>query len=371
LREEILGLAQSKLSPGARDRDRTATFSRELWNECGKLKLQGLVIPVEDGGRGLHPSDAADALESLGYGCTDGGLAFAICAHMLACAVPVWKHGTESLRKRLLPGLSDGSIIAANAMSEPGSGSDAFALETTAVQDGDGYRLTGRKTFVSNAPVADLFITYAATDRDKGFHGGITAFVVPANAAGLVRQAPVGKTSLRTCQMSDVAFADVHVSDENVIGEAGGGAAIFAESMEWERTLMSALHVGTMQRILEESVAYAKRRKSGGKAIGKHQAVSSRIADMKVRVEAARSLVRAAASKLGRTRDAGLDAAIAKLFTSEALLAAAADQIRTLGGYGVMDDGDAERMLRDAIAATVYSGTSDIQRNIIARWIGL
>lgn len=371
LRREIIAFARVHLNPGAADRDREQRFDRDLWLKCGELRLQGLVVPAEYGGRGLTPLSTTLAIEALGYGCTDGGLAFALCAHLLACAVPIVRYGTDEQKRRWLPGMSDGSLIAANAMSEPASGSDAFALASHAVADDGGFRLSGHKTFVSNGPVADVFITYAATQPGKGFHGGVTSFVVPASHDGVRTGRAVEKAALRSCMMSDVHFDSVRLGHDAVLGKVDGGAAIFAESMEWERACLVALHVGAMQRILEETAAHAKSRTASGQPIGKFQAVAHRIAEMKVRLEAARLLVYRAATTLGRTRESSMHASIAKLYASEALLASATDAVRSLGGSGILVDSGAERALRDAMAATIYSGTSDIQRNIIARWVGL
>ncbi len=371
LRAEIIAFAQERINAGAIERDREQRFSRELWLRCGELRLQGLLIPEEYGGRGLTPLAATLAIESLGYGCTDGGLSFAICAHMLACAVPIMRHGTDEQKRRWLPGMANGEVIAANAMSEPATGSDAFALSSRAEAVTGGFRLDGTKTFVSNGPVADLFVTYMATDATKGFHGGITCFLVPAATDGVSAGPPLEKMALRSCLMSDVSFNDAHLPEGSVLGKVGGGAPIFAESMEWERVCLVALHVGAMERILEEAVAHARARTASGRAIGKFQAVAHRIADMKVRLEATRNLVYRAATTLGQTRESGLSASIVKLFASESLLASASDAVRNLGGAGVLVEREAERALRDAVAATTYSGTSDIQRNIISRWLGL
>lgn len=371
LRDEIVSFARAELNAGAAERDREQIFSREVWRSCGTLRLQGLLVPEEYGGRGLDPLSATIAIEALGYGCRDGGLAFAICAHLLACVVPIWKHGTEEQKRHYLPGLSDGTLIAANAMSEPESGSDAFALATRAEPDGAGFRLTGHKTFVSNGPVADVVVAYAATDLERGYHGGITAFLIPCETPGVRAEARIEKMALRSCQMGDIIIDDAYVSSDAILGRVGGGSTIFAQSMEWERICLVALHVGTMERLLEDAVTHARTRKAFGQPIGKFQAVSHRIVDMKVRLEAARLLTYRAASRLDHARDIGMDASIAKLFVSESLLATAQDAVRTLGGYGVLTHREAERALRDAVASTLYSGTSDVQRNIIARWLGL
>jgi alkylation response protein AidB-like acyl-CoA dehydrogenase len=371
LRETIARFADKELNAGIQERDRDHRFDHELWRKCGSMRLQGLPVPEELGGAGLDPLSCAVALEALGLGCRDGGLVFSLCAHLLACVVPVWKHGSEGLRRRYLPSLCDGNLIAVNAMTEPGTGSDAFAMSSRAVPDGSGFRITGRKIFCSNGPIADVAVVYALTDAEKGFHGGVTGFLVERGTPGFSASQEFEKLGLRTSPISELVFEEVYVPGEAVLGKVGGGAAIFSQSMEWERALLGASHLGTMERLLKQAVDYARTRRQGGQPIGKFQAVAHRIADMKVRLEAARWLAYRAAYRLDRARDVGLDASIAKLFVSEALVQSALDTVRTLGGYGFTIEYEAERALRDSIGSTLYSGTSDIQRNIVARWLGL
>jgi alkylation response protein AidB-like acyl-CoA dehydrogenase len=307
----------------------------------------------------------------LGYGCRDGGLVFALCAHLLACVVPVWKHGSETQHRRYLEALCRGRLVAVNAMTEPGTGSDPFAMRTRATREGDGYRINGTKTFSSNGPVADIALVYALTDAEKGYHGGVTAFLVEKGTPGFYPAQTFEKLGLRTCPIGELVLEDVWVPDDAVLGGVGGGATLFTQSMDWERTCLVACHVGTMQRLLEEVVRYARTRTQFGQPIGKFQAVSHRIADMKVRLEASRLLTFSAASRLDHGRSASLEASMTKLFVSESLLRSALDAVQVLGGYGVMVEYEVERALRDAVASTIYSGTSEMQRNIIARWLGL
>jgi alkylation response protein AidB-like acyl-CoA dehydrogenase len=234
-----------------------------------------------------------------------------------------------------------------------------------------GYLINGTKTFSTNAPVAGLALVYAMTDREKGYHGGITGFLAEREKHGFVCGQKFEKMGLRTSPISELVFEDVWVPEANVLGRVGAGATIFAESMEWERICLVACHVGVMQRLLENAVSYARERKQFGQSIGKFQAVSHRIADMKVRLEASRLLVYKAAWSLGRSRSAGLEASVTKLYVSESFVESAQDALRTYGGYGYMVEYDVERVLRDAMAGVLYSGTSDMQRNIIARWLGL
>jgi alkylation response protein AidB-like acyl-CoA dehydrogenase len=371
LRETIVRFAQAELNAEARERDRDQTFPRALWKRCGEMGLTGLAIPEEHGGAGLSSLSTALALEAFGYGCRDGGLVFAVAAHLLAGAVPVWRHGTAEQKSRYLRGLATGELIAANAATEPGSGSDAFAMSTTAEAVDGGYRLRGTKTLCSNAPVADLLIVYAVTDRSPPVWTGISAFLVDGNAPGMSKSKAIESMGLRTCAMGEIALDDVFVTTDAVLGGIGGGATVFNHTMEWERALLAACHVGTMERLLEKAVAYARVRKVQGQPIGKLQAVSHRIADMKARLEAARLLAYRAAWRVGQGGGAGADAPLTKLFVSEVLLTTALDALRTLGGYGFLTEYEVERAVRDAVGSTLYSGTSDVQRNLVARWLGL
>ena len=245
-------------------------------------------------------------------------------------------------------------------------------MATRAVPDGDDHFLiTGSKTFSSNGPIADVALVYAMTDREKGYHGGVTAFIVEKNTPGFTAAQKFEKLGLRTCPIGELSLQDVRVPKSAAVGGVGSAASIFAESMDWERACLGASHIGTMQWLLEQAIEYARTRRQYGHPISKFQAVSHKIADMKVRLEAARLLAYRSAFRLERARDASLDASIAKLFVSESLVQSALDTIQVLGGYGFMTDYEVERVLRDAVGSTLYSGTSEIQRNIIARWLGL
>lgn len=371
LRDGIVRFARGVLNEGAGARDASQEFPRELWRRCGEMGLQGLPAPEAYGGSAADPLTCAVALEALGYGCRDGGLVFSLAAHMLACVVPIARHGTDAQRARYLPGLCDGTRVGAHAITEPGSGSDTFAMTLRATRVEGGWRLSGTKTFISNGPVADVIVVFAVTDPGKGFHGGVTAFVVERGLPGFHSGQAFEKMGLRTSPVGELVFEDARVGDDAVLGTVGGGASVFTTAMEWERTLLVAAHVGTIERLLETSIAYARTRTQFGQAIGKFQAVSHRIADMKVQLEAARLLTYRAASRLTSSRGAALDASIAKLFVSESLVKAALDTIQLHGGNGFMVEYEVERTLRDAVGSTIYSGTSEMQRNIIARWLGL
>jgi alkylation response protein AidB-like acyl-CoA dehydrogenase len=371
LKDTIVRFASKELNDGMIERDRDQVFARDLWLKCGELRLQGLPVPEEYNGSGLDPLSTAIALEALGYGCHDGGLVFSICAHLLSCVVPIWKYGNEEQKRRYLPKLCNGELIGVHAMTEPDSGSDAFALVTKAVSYKGGFKINGSKTFISNGPVADLVIVFAVTNPDKGYYGGVTAFLVEKGIVGFHAGKKFDKMGLRTAPLGELVFDDVFVGSDAVLGGVGGGATVFTHAMDWERTCLFASHVGAMDRLMEKAVQYANSRKQFGQTIGKFEAISHRIADMKVRLEAARLLVYKAASQIGRTKSVSMDASIAKLFISESLVSTARDVIQIHGGYGYMIEFEVERMLRDAIASTLYSGTSEMQRTIIARWLGV
>ncbi len=370
LRETIIRFARKELNHDVGARDREQTFDHEGWHKCGQMRLQGLPIPEQYDGLGLDPLSTAMALEALGYACEDSGLVFALCAHLLPCAVPIWKYGSDEQRQKYLPGMCRGEIIAANSMTEPNSGSDAFAMQTRAVPDGDGFRLNGTKMFTSNAPVADLFVLFAMTDPEKGPHGS-TAFLVEAKTPGVRVSRKIEKLGLRTSPLGEVVLEDARVPASAVLGGVGSGFTLFTHSMDWERTCLFAFNVGVMERLLEGSIEYARSRQQFGKPIAKFPAIANRLADMKVRLEAARLLVYRAAWRLDRSRTVGLDASIAKLFVSESLVEAALGAVQIRGGYGYMTEYQVERAFRDAVGSTIYSGTSEMQRNIIASWLGL
>ena len=371
LRREIIKFAQERLSAGTIARDRDQEFPRDLWLACGEMGLQGLPVPVALGGTGLDPLTTTIALEAFGFGCRDNGLVFSVCAHLLSCVVPLWKFGSEAQQAKYLPSLCNGTLIGIHAMTEPGSGSDSFSLRTRAEPDGDGFRINGSKTFITNAPVADVIIVFALTDATKGYHGGVTAFLMERDTPGLTVSRKIEKMGLRTSPFGELAFDDVRVPRSSIVGTLGGGSAVFAHAMDWERVLLFGAHVGAMERLLATAVKYARTRQQFGKAIGKFQAVAHKLADLKVQLEASRLLLYRAASRLDVTRGVSLDAAMTKLFVSESLVRGALDVLQVFAGYGYTTEYEIEREVRDALGSTIYSGTSEVQRNIIASWLGL
>jgi alkylation response protein AidB-like acyl-CoA dehydrogenase len=369
-REDVVRFAQSELNDDLLQRDTQSTFSAEAWKKCAAFGIQGLPVPEEYGGQRADPLTIIVALEALGYGCRDNGLIFSLNAQMWSSEIPILKFGTEMQKQRFLPGLCDGSLIGVQGMTEPGSGSDAYSLSSTAVKAGDRWMLNGSKTFITNAPVADVFVVFASTDREQGI-AGLSAFLVERAAPGLSVGKPFHKMGLRTSPMSELVFSDCEVHEESMLGSPGAGMAIFNASMDWERSYILASAIGTMQWELERCISHAKERKQFGRSIGKFQAVSHRIVDMRVRLETARLLL----YRLGWLRTQGktspIESAMVKLYLSESFVHSTLDSLQIHGGYGYMTEYEIERNVRDAIGSRIYSGTSDIQRNIIAGCMGL
>jgi len=365
----VIEFAQEKLNDQLIERDWQSEFARDNWRKCAELGIQGLPIPERYGGAGADVLTTVLALEGLGYGCRDMGLLFSLNAHIWAVQMPILKFGTEEQKQKYLPGICSGQIIGAHCMTEPDAGSDAFSLRTRARRVSDGYVLNGTKTFVTNGSVADFALVFATLDPAKQ-RWGISAFLVDKATPGFAVSDNIRKMGLRTSPMNELVL-DCLVPVDSRLGPEGAGASIFTNTMSWERGCSLASHVGAMQRQLEQCIKYASERRQFNQPIGKYQSVANRIADMKVRLETARLLLYRAAWLLDKGEPAATEASIAKLFLSESYIQSSLDALRIHGGWGYTTEFEVERNLRDAIGATFYAGTSDIQRLLIANYLGL
>lgn len=371
LKDAAGAFARAELNRDLPERERDSEFSREAWQACARFGIQALPIPLELGGGGADILTAVLVMEGLGYGTHDNGLIFSLNAQLWSVELPLVKFGTDSQKQRYLPGLMSGELIAVHAMTESESGSDAFSMRTRARPGEDGgYVLTGTKQYVTNAPVADVMLVFAA-HPDKPRMSGISAFLIDKGTPGLSVTKHMDKMGLRTSPMAEIVLEDCIVPAENRLGPEGAGIAIFNSTMVWERSCILAGALGSMQRQLETSVGYARERKQFGEPIGNFQAIAGKVADMYLRLEAARLLVYQAAWLGQQGAAATAQAAAAKLFTSEAWVASSLDAVQLHGAYGYMTESGVERDLRDAVASTIYSGTSEIQRVILARMLGL
>jgi alkylation response protein AidB-like acyl-CoA dehydrogenase len=370
LQQAAIAFARESLSQDMIARDRDAAFSRELWKRCAEFGVLGMPIPQEYGGLGLGLTDLLAVMEGMGEGGRDQGTLFSLNAHLWTNSIPILTYGTEEQKRKYLRPLSDGTLIGANAASEPDAGSDVFSMRTRATRDGDSYVLSGAKTFVTNAPVADLFVAYATVNPALGAMG-ITGFIIERDTPGLTVSRHLDKMGLRTSPMAEVIFDECRVPVSQRLGREGRGAGVFECSMEWERGCILASCLGAMRRQLEECLGYARTRKQFGKAIGKFQSVANRLVDMRVRLDTCRPLVYRIGALKDTGKDATTEAAIAKLHVSDCYVKSCLDAVQIFGGYGYMVEQQIERDLRDSVSSTLYSGTSEIQRNIIAKGLGL
>lgn len=353
---------------------RTGFLDRAAWRQAGQFGLLGICVPEEYQGMGRTALSTARLMEAFGHGCADSGFVFSAAAHLFACAMPVVEHASGPIKQYVVPKLVDGTWIGANAITESEAGSDVFSLRCSAREDGDEFVLNGEKTYVTNGPCADVFVVYA-TINPAFRHLGVTAFLVPGDVAGLTRGNPFQKMGLEGAPLSSVYFEDVRVPRTALLGRPGQGAAIFGHSMAWERACLFGMYTGLMERQIDKCIGHANSRRQAGKVIGRHQAVAHRLVEMKMRLESARMLLYRGCWALDRAREGGEDPLIhvclSKLAVSEAAVATALDAIRIFGGSGIIREMEIEHTLRDAVPSTIFSGTSDIQRNLVAHCMGV
>lgn len=368
LYDRAVTFATESLNRPARD-----TFDRDLWRRCADFGVFASFMPEPLGGKAWDIPTTIRMLEGIGYGCRDNGLTLAINGQLWAVQEPILRFGSDEQKQTYLPRLADGSLIGAHGMTEAEAGSDAFNLRTTAEPTGEpggGYILNGRKSYIGLAPVCDLALVFARTDPDLG-KWGISVFLVEAGTPGFTRTAPRPKMGLSSNPLGDLVFQDCHIPESSRLGAEGVGLSLFNATMDWERSFIFASHVGAMARQLDDCVTYARERELFEQPIGKFQSVSNRIADMKLRLETSRLLLYKLAWMNGRGDPAALDAALANLHLAESFAASSLDAMRIHGARGYVSGFGVEEEVRDALGGLIYSGTSDIQRNIIAKMLGL
>lgn len=346
--------------------DGIAGFDRDRWRRAAEFGVQALTVSSEHGGTEASGVDAMLTFEGLGLGCDDNGAVFALSAQVFPAQMSLQRFGTGSQRRRWLPGLVDGSLVASFAVSEPEAGSDTAAIRTTATPLGDGsYRLDGVKSWVTLGPVCDVVVVFATTDPSLG-QWGLTAFVVDADADGVVRGEAEPKLGLRTCPFGTLTFDGCVVGPDRLLGAPGAGHTVFAAAVELERAFLYAAQLGATERVLGRTIERARRRVQFGRAIGGFQAVSHRIVDMKLFHEAARLMLYAVAVRHDRGEPVTMASALAKIMASEMAVTSALDAIRIHGAEGYLDACGIEADLRDAVGGLLVGGTSDVQRNIVA-----
>lgn len=340
------------------------------WQKAADFGVFAMNIPKEYGGNALDTLSSVLIMEAIGYGCGDNGLTLGLTGQLWAVQEPVVSFGSEDQKRKYLPMMARGEIVGAHAMTERDSGSDAFSLKTRAEACDGGYILNGNKTFIGLGPACDMALVFAVTDPSAA-QWGISAFLVDADTPGFKRCEPQQKMGLKTTPMGELQFENCRIDKSALLGSEGAGVSIFQSTILWERSFILAGHLGTMHKQLDECVAYAKQRKVFGQSIGHFQSISNRIADMKMRLDTSKLLMYRCAELLDKKSCTAVETSMANLHISEAFVESSLDAIRIFGGKGYMADQGVERNLRDAIGGVLYSGTSDIQRQVIARLLGL
>jgi alkylation response protein AidB-like acyl-CoA dehydrogenase len=363
LRDEVRRFCEERIRPGVAERDRTRTFPAEILAELGEMGLLGMTVAEEYGGSSLNGLDLVIVVEEIARVCPS--VAVSLSVSNSVCCWPINRFGTADLKERVLPILASGDSLGGFALTEPGSGSDAAAMQTRAVKDADEWILNGEKAWITNAGAAEFYVAFARTNPQAG-HRGISAFVVPASSPGLSIGSPEEKLGLRASLTAPVLFDECRVPASHLLGEEGQGFGIALATLDHSRLGIAAQAVGVHQRALELAVEYAGQRVQFGRPIAEFQAVRFAIADMATRLAASRSLCRAAAA--GETSAAaGRLAAQAKLFASEAANHACWDSLQIHGGNGFSEEYEIARLYRDVRVTTIYEGTSEMQRRVIAR----
>jgi alkylation response protein AidB-like acyl-CoA dehydrogenase len=365
LRDTVRDLADDKIAPRAAEIDRTAEFPWDVKELLAEHELFTLHFPERLGGFGGDLLTACLAIEQISRVCATSGLILAVQG---LGAVPILLAGTEEQQQRWIPDLAAGTTLIAFAITEAEAGSDAAAIRTRAVRDGDEYVISGSKRFISHGSVADLVIVFALTDPDGDRHHRLSCFVVETDRPGFGVARLEHKMGIRGSPTAELAFDDVRIPAGNLLGAEGDGFALAMKTFDRSRPGIAAQAVGIAQGALEVASKYARERKQFGRAIGEFQMISAMLADMDAATEAARQLLYAACAEIDAgTRDAARWASLAKLVAGDAAMRVTTDAVQVLGGYGYVDEYPVERMMRDAKITQIYEGTQQIQRLVVAR----
>lgn len=366
-KEQVLKFARREIVPRVQEHDLQGKFDRESWKRLGEFGILGLHFPEELGGSGADVMTSVLAAEALGEAGVDGGLTLSYGAHTYLCADTIFSHGTDEQRRKYIPRLAAGEWIGCMGLTEPGAGSDVASLRTRAQRDGSHWILNGTKMFITNGAIADVAVIYAKTDPSAG-HSGISAFIVEKGTPGFSVSRSLNKMGVRTSPTSELVFEDCIIPAENLIGAEGSGFLMAMQTVEWDRSALLAPFVGAVSFLIQRCSRYAQQREQFGRPIAYFQAVRHKLADMKIFLEAARSLV----YRIAWCKDQGrplnhLEAAVAKLFVGDWSLGPTNDAMLLHGGYGYCHEYDVERVFRDGRLAPIGGGTSDVQKVLISR----
>jgi len=364
VRDMVRDFAAERIAPGALQRDESGEFAHDLFAELGSLGLLGMLVPEAYGGAGMDVVSYVLAVEEIAR--ADASVAVGLSVTNSVCQYPILRFGSEEQKRRLLPPLASGAALGGIMLTEPDAGSDLSALRTTYRRDGDRFVLSGSKAWITNAGVARFYVVLATRDPALG-PKGISAFVLDATQAGVTVEKPERKMGLRSSKTAMVTLDEAVVPAENLLGEEGHGYKVALATLDHSRVGIAAQAVGIAQAALDEALRYAKERRQFSVPILEHQAVGFRLADMDVELEAARWLTYRAAWLSERPGRHGRTSAAAKLLASETANRVVAAAVQLHGGYGYSREYTVERLYRDVRVTTIYEGTSEVQRMVIAK----
>lgn len=364
IRDTVRSFASDEVAPRAAEIDKSDVFPADLWRKMGDLGLLGITVEEEWGGTGLGYLEHVIAMEEISRGSASVGLSYG--AHSNLCVNQIRRWANDDQKTRYLTKLVTGEHVGALAMSEPGAGSDVVSMRLKAEKKGDRYVLNGSKMWITNAPAADVLVVYAKTDLQGGSKG-ITAFLIEKGMKGFSIAQKLDKLGMRGSETGELVFEDCEVPEDNLMGELGGGVKILMSGLDYERAVLSAGPIGIMQACMDVVLPYVHERKQFDKPIGTFQLVQGKLADMYVRMNAARAYVYAVAKACDRGETTRKDAAGAILYSAETATALALDAIQLLGGNGYINEYPTGRLLRDAKLYEIGAGTSEIRRWLIGR----
>jgi len=366
MRKMVREFALNEIAPTAAERDEEEKWDMEIWRKMADLGLTGIPWPEQYGGAGADYLSYVLAVEELSR--VDASAGVTLSAHCSLAGWPVYTFGTEEQKQKYLRGMAEGKWMGAYCLTEPGSGSDASAMKTTAVLKGDEWILNGSKIFITNGSHADVFIVFAQTNPELK-HKGIAAFIVEKDFPGFSVGKKEKKLGIRSSSTTEVIFEDCRVPKENLLGQVGEGFKIAMMTLDGGRNGIAAQAVGIAQGALDHALAYAKERVQFGQPIAKLQAIQFKLADMATKVEAARLLTYQAAWREDQGVSYGLQSAMSKLFAGDTAMEVTIEAVQIFGGYGYTREYPVERFMRDAKITQIYEGTNEIQRLVIGGYL--
>jgi len=366
-RDQVLKFARKEIVPRIQEHDLNSEFDRESWDKMGQFGILGLHLPEELGGGGADVVTSVIAAEALAEAGVDGGLTLSYGAHTYLCTDTIFRHGTDMQRRKYIPRLAKGEWIGCMGLTEPGAGSDVASLRTRAERKGDSWEINGTKMFITNGSIADVAVIYARTGSGRG-RDDLSAFIVEKGTPGFSVGRKLIKMGMRTSPTAELVFENCLIPEDHVLGRVGDGFMMAMQTVEWDRSTFLAAFMGAASYLIERCSRYAQEREQFGRPIASFQAIKHKIADIKIFLEAARSLV----YRIAWCKDQGrplnhLEASVAKLFVGDWSLKPFNDGVLVFGGYGYCHEYDVERIFRDNRLGPIGGGTSDIQKVIISR----